>query len=152
MKKPLSLLSVLALGACVYGTPINQEGLYDQMDLTKIDWAAINKSGSSCQTNILFMIPLGDNSLPTAVKSAKIEKLSYVDTDYTLYFPVMSRECTNVWGIGHDLPVMDLPVIPEPVATDAKPAEKSAKKSKKSEKAAEPITVPAPEATTTEKK
>ena len=150
MKKPLSLLSVLALGACVYGTPINQEGLYDQMDLTNIDWAAINKSGSSCQTNILFMIPLGDNSLPTAVKSAKIEKLSYVDTDYTLYFPVMSRECTNVWGVGKNEPVFELPVIPEPAASDVKAEKTTAKKSKKS--AEKPAEVKPEETTTSEKK
>ena len=103
----LSILSALALGACVYGTPVNNEGFYSEMKLSDVDWAAINKQGSSCQTNLFGIIPFGDNSLATAVKDARIEKLSYVDTDYALYFPILSRECTNVWGIGEVTPVIE---------------------------------------------
>lgn len=128
MKKTLSVLSAVALGACVYGTPVNNEGFYSEMDLTTVDWTAINKSGSSCQTNLFGIIPFGDNSLPTAVKSAKIEKLAYVDTDYALYFPLLSRECTNVWGTGFSAPVIVTPEV-TPVSTKAeKKAEKAAAK------------------------
>ena len=137
MKKSISLLSVLALGACVYGTPINNEGFYTEMDLATIDWSAVNKSGHACQTNLFGLIPFGDNSLPTAVKNAKIEKLAYVDTDYALYFPILSRDCTNVWGMGYGVPAVTLPTVSEPVATektDTKPAEKSVKNKSKSKK------------------
>ena len=130
MKKSLLILSALSLGACVYGTPVNQEGFYTEMDLTTVDWASVNKSGSSCQTNLFFFIPFGDNSVPTAVKDAKIEKLAYVDTDYTLYFPIMSRECTNVWGTGYgasfDMPVAQPVTVSEPETTTTE-----TKKSKK---------------------
>ena len=136
MKKYLSVLSALALGACVYGSPVNQEGLYTEMDLNKVDWSAVNKSGSACQTNLFFLIPFGDNSVPTAVQDAKIDKLAYVDTDYSLYFPIMSRECTNVWGTGRDAAAFEMPVIAEPVAeptTEVAPAPEQTpvKKSKK---------------------
>ena len=127
MKKTVSLLSVLALGACVYGTPVNNEGFYSEMDITTVDWSAVNRSGHSCQTNLFFIIPFGDNSVPTAVKKSKIKKLSYVDTDYAVYFPFLSRDCTNVWGVGDT--TIDLPEIP-----DYKPA-KTTKAEKVEEKA-----------------
>lgn len=141
MKKITSLLSVLALGACVYGTPVNNEGFYTEMDLSNVDWSQVNRKGYTCQTNWFFIIPFGDNSVPTAIKSAKVKKVAYIDTDYALYFPLFSRECTNVWGMG-DV-TMDLPDIP-----DSKPAK--SKKSSKSEKAEEKVETPA-KAETTEK-
>ena len=148
MKKTVSLLSVLALGACVYGTPVNNEGFYGEMDITNVDWSEVNASGSSCQTNWLFFIPAGDNSVPAAVKNAKIKKLSYVDTDYALYFPLLSRECTNVWGVKelmYGLP--DIPetttVKPAKVATPVKADKKTPAKATKTaaaEKATKPAT------------
>ena len=72
MKKTVSLLSVLALGACVYGTPVNNEGFYSEMDITTVDWSAVNRSGHSCQTNLFFIIPFGDNSVPAEVKKSKM--------------------------------------------------------------------------------
>ena len=100
MNKILLGLSVLALCACTYNSPVNNEGFYTEMDLSTVNWSAVNRSGSACQTNLFGLIPFGDNSVPTAVKNARIEKLLYADTDYTLYFPILSRECTNVWGSG----------------------------------------------------
>ena len=140
MKKSISLLSILALGACVYGTPVNNEGLYSNMTLENVDWSKVNKKGYSCQTNLFGIIPLGDNSVPTAIKKAKIQKLSYIDTDYTVYFPLMSRECTNVWGIGGDVIVEQksssvsdyaIPTQSEPVSTDNKDKKTTKKTGKK---------------------
>ena len=149
MKKTVSLLSVLALGACVYGTPVNNEGFYTEMDLTTVDWSEVNKSGSSCQTNLFFIIPFGDNSVPSAIKSAKIKKVSYIDTDYALYFPLLSRECTNVWGVG-DV-TMDLPDISDyslPKPTKSKKSEKAAS----TEKTVTTETATAEKSAATEKK
>lgn len=134
MKKSISLISLLALGACVYGTPVNNEGFYTEMDLTSVDWSTVNKSGSSCQTNLFFLIPFGDNSLPAAVKSAKIEKLSYVDTDYELYFPIMSRECTNVWGKGTGYADYAISVPTTSDITEVKSEPNTTKKADKSNK------------------
>ena len=130
MKKTISVLSVLALGACVYGNPVNNEGLYTEMDLNAVDWTAINKTGRACQTNIFGLIPVGDKSVPTAVKNGRIQHLSYIDTDYELYFPIMSRECTNVWGIGYSTPVVtsSAQIAPSATKTDAKATSNKKKK------------------------
>ena len=60
-------MSILALGACTYGTPVNNEGFYTDTDVTNVDWSAVNRTGSSCQTNLFGLIPFGDNSVPAAV-------------------------------------------------------------------------------------
>lgn len=127
MKKILLGISVLALGACTYSAPLNNEGFYSEMDLTAVDWSTVNRSGSACQLNIFGLIPVGDNSVPRAVKNAKIEKLLYVDTKYTLYFPVMSRECTNVWGMG----MGSAPVTTATTSQSAKAQTTDTKKAKK---------------------
>jgi len=116
MKKMFLCVSMLALAACTYGSPVNNEGFYSEMDLTNVNWNAVNHHGSACQTNLFGLIPFGDKSVPAAVKNAKIDKLLYVDTNYTLYFPVMSRECTNVWGIGSGTASME--DIPYPTAPE----------------------------------
>jgi hypothetical protein len=100
MKKILSLGMILGLGACVYGNPVNYEKFYGNTDITKIDWSKVDGQGSACQTNWFFgLLPLGDNSVPAAIESAEIAKVAYIDTDTSLYLPLlMTRECTNVWG------------------------------------------------------
>lgn len=98
MKKLLAITSVIALGACTYGNPVNNEKFFMNADITSVDWSKVNASADSCQTNILYMIPFGDNSVPAAVEEAKIKQIAYIDTDTRLY-PLVSRECTNVWGI-----------------------------------------------------
>ena len=131
MKKTISILSVLALGACVYGTPVNNEGLYTEMDLTTVDWTAVNKHGRACQTNLFGVIPFGDKSVPTAVRNGKIQYLSYVDTDSVMYFPlILSKECTNAWGIGYSTPVISTPaqIAPATKADTKTTAKTTAKK------------------------
>lgn len=97
MKKFLSLASIIALAACTYGNPVNNEKFFSESDITKVDWTQVNASSYACQTNVLYFIPFGDNSLPAAVEKGNIAHVSYVDTDTTVY-PLVSRECTNVWG------------------------------------------------------
>jgi hypothetical protein len=100
IKKISGLAAIAALGACTYGNPVNYENFYGKSDVSKIDWTKVDGKGSSCQTNWFFgLLPFGDNSVASAVESAEIAKISYVDTDTTLYLPLlMFRECTNVWG------------------------------------------------------
>lgn len=106
MKKALALVSVIALAACTYGNPVNNEQFFKEADITAVDWSKVNADGYACQTNILYFIPVGDNSLPRAVNDAKVKKIAYVDTDTTVY-PLFSRECTNVWGEAEIAPSMD---------------------------------------------
>ena len=97
MKKLLGVISLVALGACTYGNPVNNEQFFSESDITAVDWTRVNATGMACQTNVLYMIPFGDNSLPAAVENGNLSHVAYVDTDTTVY-PFFSRECTNVWG------------------------------------------------------
>ena len=100
MKKILTITSVLALGACVYNNPVNNEKFFSHADITKVDWTKVDGKGSACQTNWFFgLMPFGDNSVASAVRRAEISKVAYVSTDTVLYLPLlMTRNCTNVWG------------------------------------------------------
>jgi len=100
MKKILKIVPVLALGACIYNNPVNNEKFFSNADITKVDWSKVDGKGSSCQTNWFFgLVPFGDNSVASAVQIAEISKIAYVSTDVVLYLPLlMTRECTNVWG------------------------------------------------------
>ena len=100
MNKIIGSGALVLLGACVYGNPVNHEKFYSTADITKVDWARVDGKGSSCQTNWFFgLIPLGSNSLASAVERAELSKVAYVDTDTVLYLPLlMTRECTNVYG------------------------------------------------------
>jgi hypothetical protein len=141
MTKILKIAGVLSLGACVYGSPVNYEKFYANSDITKVDWSKADGKGSSCQTNWLFgLLPAGSNSLASAVRSAGISKIAYVDTETVLYLPLlMTRECTNVYGttapIGYDFDdAAESVAAPKPVAVK-KPAAKSAKAAAKSAEA-----------------
>ena len=100
MKKLLSMFMTLALGACVYGGAVNNEGFYGNTDITKIDWTKVDGKGSSCQTNWFFgLMPFGNKSVASAVESADLARVWYVDTETVLYWPLlMARDCTNVYG------------------------------------------------------
>jgi hypothetical protein len=100
MKRVLILPAAACLGACVYGNPVNNERLYANADITKVDWSRIDGKGSSCQTNWFFgLMPVGSNSLASAVERGELARVSYVDTDTVLYAPLlMTRECTNAYG------------------------------------------------------
>ncbi|MDR2770015.1 MAG: hypothetical protein LBB08_01035 [Rickettsiales bacterium] len=98
--KKIWLMLAAALGACTYNKEVNFERFYGNADITKVDWSKVDGRGSSCQTNWLFgLLPAGNNSVASAVESAELSKVAFVNTDWTLYLPLlMTRECTNVWG------------------------------------------------------
>ena len=98
MKRFIALSAAAALGACVYGNPANYERYFGNADIGKIDWTKVNAKGSSCQTNWLGFIPAGNMSVPSAVKRGNLAKVAYVDTDTVVVFPILVRECTNVYG------------------------------------------------------
>ena len=127
MKKTISILVALMLCACVYKDPLDNGGFYSETDLATVDWSTVNKSGRACQTSLFGIIPFGDNSVPKAVEKAKIQKLVYVDTDYILYFPILSRSCTNVWGVSYGDTSVTLPKSENKTAEKAtdKPTDKA---------------------------
>ena len=102
MKKFLALPLVLALGACMYGNPVNYERHFGNADITAIDWTVVDGQGSACQYNWLGFIPTGNRSVARAVEHGDLARIKFIDTDTIVMFPLFIAECTNVWGIRTD--------------------------------------------------
>ena len=56
---------------------------------------------SSCVTNILGLVAIGDSSVESAKKSGYIDKISFFTTTYEslrVYIPIFQKGCTIVTG------------------------------------------------------
>ena len=101
MRKILNLLPIVFLGACVYNNAPNAERFYVGADINAVDWTRVNAKGRACETMWLWSIPVGDNSVATAVENGQIARIAYIDSDTMLALPLpMVRRCTNVYGEG----------------------------------------------------